>query len=487
MQTTHAPLTHPLDINRADLQSAYQAFLQAYPRYRQTAALDSLRASDYTRLDQQGHVYLDYTGGGLYAESQLNAHMAMMRDGVFGNPHSSNLTSMAMTERVEHARAYVLEYFNASPNEYLVIFTPNATGALRLVGESYPFRANDRYLLTFDNHNSVNGIREFARAKGASVDYVPLTLPDLRVDTDSLMRELDRVEDGQNRLFAYPAQSNFTGVQHSLTWIDEAHARGWDVLLDAAAFVPTNRLDLSQWHPDFVDLSFYKMFGYPTGLGCLIARKSALAKLHRPWYSGGTITFSSVMAQAHYLTPGYASFEDGTVNYLGIPAIEIGLKWIDSIGIDNIHTRVTCLTGWLIDQLLALRHANGSPLIHLYGPPNTDQRGGTIQVNFFDPHGEMWSCNDIEMIANHHRISLRAGCHCNPGAREISLNLTPDSLISCFIDKDSLSYEQFLHVINGKTTGALRSSLGIVTNFADVYTYVLFAKLFLDRPVENLS
>ena len=81
---------------------------------------------------------------------------------------------MAMTQLVEQARDYVLQYFNASPDEYMVIFTPNSTGALKLIGESYPFGPGDTYLLTFDNHNSVNGIREFARAKGATVTYVPI-------------------------------------------------------------------------------------------------------------------------------------------------------------------------------------------------------------------------------------------------------------------------------------------------------------------------
>jgi molybdenum cofactor sulfurtransferase len=121
------------------------------------------RWTNCARLDQQGHVYLDYTGGGLYAQSQLIAHMTLLSEGVFGNPHSQNPTSLAMTRLVEQARDYVLQYFNASPDEYLVIFTPNATGALRLVGESYPFGQGDNYLLTFDNHNSVNGIREYAR------------------------------------------------------------------------------------------------------------------------------------------------------------------------------------------------------------------------------------------------------------------------------------------------------------------------------------
>jgi hypothetical protein len=232
-----------------------------------------------------------------------------------------------------------------------------------------------------------------------------------------------------------------------------------------------------------VSISFYKIFGYPTGIGCLIAHHSALRKLQRPWYAGGTITFSSVLAFDHYLTPGPASFEDGTVNYLGIPAIELGLRLIESIGIDVIHTRVTCLTGWLIEQLAGLRHCCGAPLARIYGPPNTHMRGGTIQVNFFDPDGRLIDCTSVERMANEVRISLRAGCHCNPGAREVALGFTADDLRVCFKDKDSQTYEQFLHVIDGKTTGALRASLGLVTTFADVYTYVQFAKTMIDLRV----
>lgn len=263
---------------------AKETFHEAYPTFACTSLLDELRATEYARLDEQGHVYLDYTGGGLYAESQLRAHMELLCRNVFGNPHSSNPTSLAMTALVERARAYVLEFFNASPTEYAVIFTLNASGALRLVGEAYPFAPGGQYLYTSDNHNPVNGVREFARAKGASISYLPLVSPELRVDESSLFTFLDQIG-GTNSahrsscLFAYPAQSNFSGVQHPLEWVEEAHARGWDVLVDCAAFVPSNRLDLSRWHPDFVPISFYKMFGYPTGVGCLLARKAALEKL----------------------------------------------------------------------------------------------------------------------------------------------------------------------------------------------------------------
>jgi selenocysteine lyase/cysteine desulfurase len=409
--------------------------------------------------------------------------MALLNNVVFGNPHSKNLTSMAMTERVEQAREKVLDYFRASADEYMVIFTPNASGALKLVGESYPFEAGDRCLLTFDNHNSVNGVREFARAKGANITYVPILPPDLRVDTDQLIQELNAPTQAKHKLFAYPAQSNFTGVQHPLEWIAYAQSLGWDVLLDAAAFAPTNRLDLSRWHPDFVDLSFYKIFGYPTGTGCLLARKDAVTKLRRPWYAGGTITFSSVLGDGHYLTPGAAGFEDGTVNYLSIPAVELGLKFIESVGVEMIHTRVACLTAWLIEQLLTLSHSNGNPVIQLYGPANMHMRGGTVQVNFFDPDGTLFDCVDVERMANAERISLRAGCHCNPGAREAALGFTQDELTACFKDKASQTFEQFLQVIDGKTTGALRASVGMVTNFEDIYRYMQFAEGFVDRYV----
>ena len=226
------------------------------------------------------------------------------------------------------------------PEEYEVIFTPNATGALRLVGESYPFGPGSRFLLTFDNHNSVNGIRQFARARGASVSYVPLTA-DLRDHSRRGPRPPApgpgppppagrRSGPAARSLFAYPAQSNFSGVQHPLAWIAQAQAAGYDVLLDAAAFAPASQLDLSRWHPDYVSLSFYKIFGYPTGIGALLAAS-------RRWpgcAARGTPAAPSPSPRSAPKRPGEGStspgrrLQDGTVDYLGIPAVGIGLDHI---------------------------------------------------------------------------------------------------------------------------------------------------------------
>lgn len=456
----------------------FVAFLKSYPAYPTTHLIDDLRANEYARLDIGGHIYLDYTGGGLYAESQLRRHNKLLAEHVFGNPHSSNPTSQAATMLVEHAREYILKFFNADPEEYLAIFTSNASGALKLVGESYPF-ARGRYLLTFDNHNSVNGIREFANLRGAEVTYIPIALPDLRVDEEQLYQELERPSRRGHNLFAYPAQSNFSSVQHPLEWIEKAHKYGWDVLLDAAAFVPTSKLDLSKIKPDFVPVSFYKMFGYPTGIGALIARKEALGKLQRPWFAGGTITVASVQGDKYYMANGASAFEDGTIDYLNIPAVEIGLKHIESIGYDVIHERVHALTGWLLDNLTSLKHTNGTRLVQVYGPTTTHKRGGAVTVNFYDPKNQALDHRFIEQQANETNISLRTGCFCNPGAGEIALEISRVELDVCFTKpghEDRLTVDDFRSCIDGKSTGAVRISVGMISNFNDIQGFLAFAR-----------
>jgi len=467
-----------------ELQQAEEQFLAKWPAYAATGELDCLRATEFGRLDRLSHVYLDYTGAGLYGESQVREHAAFLESAVFANPHSHNPTSLEATERVERCRARILDHFNASSREYAAIFTANASGALKLVGEAFPFNSGSQYLLTFDNHNSVNGIREFARNRGAEIHYIPLTAPELRVDPDHVARYLSQGRAGTNQLFAYPAQSNFSGVQHPLEWIGQAQAKGWTVLLDAAAFVPTNRLDLSRWHPDFVSLSFYKMFGYPTGVGCLLARKEALRRLRRPWFAGGTITVASVQGDRFFLQEGASAFEDGTVDFLGIPAVEIGLRFLEGAGVERIHERCRCLSAWLMEELLARRHHDGAPLVRLYGPAHTESRGGTLTMNFLDASGSVIDHLRVEEAAARHNISLRTGCFCNPGDGEIALSISKCELTRCFGQPEVEATSRFTVddlrlCVTGKTTGAVRVSFGMASNFADAFRFAQFTTEFL--------
>ena len=208
--------------NAPSMQSEEQAFRQAYPAFESTSILETkLRATEYTCLDELEHTYLDYTGGGLYADLQLREHFELLCYHVFGNPHSQSPTSRAITELDEQARAFVLTFFQASPDEYSVSSLPIATHATRqhkLVGEAYPFRPGGQFLILADNHNSVNGIREFARAKGARVTYLPVISPELRGDASLLLSFLEHERNDTYCLFA---------IRHSRTSQASSSAGEW--------------------------------------------------------------------------------------------------------------------------------------------------------------------------------------------------------------------------------------------------------------------
>ena len=181
----------------------------------------------------------------------------------------------------------------------------------------------------------------------------------------------------------------------------------------------------------------------------------------------------------YYLADGAPAFEDGTLDYLNIPAIGIGLKHLQAIGMEVIHERVRCLTGWLLDNLTSLRHSTGEPLVRIYGPTSTEQRGGAVTVNFFDKHGFPLDHRSVEGSANQVNISLRTGCFCNPGAGEVALGISRMELAACFAQpthQQRLSLDDFRVCIDGKSSGAVRISVGMVTNFEDVQAFLIFVR-----------
>lgn len=422
----------------ASYEDRYQRFLEKYPAYAvQAGAIDEIRQKDFSRLSEQNHVYVDYTGGCLYPQSLVSSHSAQLLDNVLGNPHSTNPTSQLSTDLVESSRHAVLKYLNADPEEYTVVFTVNATAALKLVAECFPFSADSRLLLSADNHNSVGGIREQALRKGARVNFAPIKSPSLRAEEDTWLRLIRNIPrkggPDTHHLFAFPAQSNFSGVKHSLDFVAEAQKCGWKVLLDTAAFLPTNRLDLSVVKPDFCTASFYKVFGYPTGVGALVAKRSTLELLrqNKPWYCGGVVTVATLNPPVYVLADHEAAFEEGTVAYTSIPAVQKGLEYLThTVPIDMIESRVTALTDYFLRSLRTLRHQNGRRLVTVLGPADNTNRGGTVSIALWDEQGEWIFPSRIESMATEGKISLRSGCFCNPGAGEAAFGLQGTSVVA---------------------------------------------------------
>src|SRR5262245_25833301 len=109
---------------------------------------ESLRDHDFARLDRTRQVYLDHPGSAPCPDSLLQRHSEFLREQVLGNPHSENPASRTSTRWLERARSAVLRFLDADPAEYGVCFTANASAAIKLVAESFPFQPASRLLLS---------------------------------------------------------------------------------------------------------------------------------------------------------------------------------------------------------------------------------------------------------------------------------------------------------------------------------------------------
>jgi len=440
-----------------------------------------LRASEFSRLDRTGIAYLDYTGSALHPESLVRAHAALLDREVLGNPHSEHGPSRHSAELMEAARDAVLAFFNADPAVYTVCFAANATSAMKLVAEAYPFGKGRGLVLSVDNHNSINGIRELARRAGAPVRYIALDA-DLRLrNPHAALNVASREMAGG--LLAFPAQSNFSGVRHDLGLVTHAHRLGFEVLLDAAAFVPSNVLDLSEHAPDFVALSFYKMFGYPTGIGALIARRDSLGRLRRPSFSGGVVDFVSVQNDMYQLAEGARAFEDGTPDFLGICAVTHGLAFLQRVGVARIHEHVASLTMSLIDGLQRLEHRNGCAVARVYGPNAASARGGSVAFNVVGPTGHPTSYALVETRARERGVALRGGCFCNPGCAESAFGFDARRAREAMLAAahEGFTIERFAtHMERDVAVGAIRASVGMANNARDVERAIAVVASFAD-------
>ncbi|KIY91766.1 Molybdenum cofactor sulfurase [Monoraphidium neglectum] len=125
----------------------------------------------------------------------------------------------------------------------------------------------------------------------------------------------------------YPPKDNYEGRMYPLDWISK-----WLVVLDAAAHAPTHSLDLSKQKPDFVPLSFYKLFGLPTGAGALVVRREAAAVLHIEYFGGGSVLDATAEGCWRMLMPVPEGLEAGTMPFLDIISLKYGFDLFKTMG-----------------------------------------------------------------------------------------------------------------------------------------------------------
>ncbi|QCD85590.1 molybdenum cofactor sulfurase isoform X3 [Vigna unguiculata] len=483
-------------------------------------SIDQIRATEFKRLQFQDLVYLDHAGATLYSDLQMESVFNDLTSNVYGNPHSQSDSSSSTLDIVKNARLQVLDYCNASPKEYKCIFTSGATAALKLVGEAFPWNCSSSFMYTMENHNSVLGIREYALGCGAAaiaVDIEEDIHPGITGETLTTKMSLHQIQrrnvarstEGEStgdvyNLFAFPSECNFSGLRFGLDLVniikeDSSKILGissvckngqWMVLIDAAKGSATMPPDLSKYPADFVAISFYKLFGYPTGLGALIVRNDAATLLKKTYFSGGTVSASIADIDFVKRREGIEElFEDGTVSFLSIVSIRHGFKILSSLTVSAISRHVASLALYTRRMLLAMRHGNGSSVCILYGHHNSKklhhEMGSIISFNLKRPDGSWYGYREVEKLASLSTIQLRTGCFCNPGACAKYLGLSHLDLISnteaghvCWDDHD---------IINGKPVGAVRVSFGYMSTYEDAKKFVDFVASSFVSPQNHIN
>ncbi|KAJ6488903.1 pyridoxal phosphate-dependent transferase [Mycena sanguinolenta] len=399
-------------------------------------------------------------GGAIYPESLIRVHREFLSRNVLGNTHSVSNSSQLSSRCSNEARAAVLAFFSASPDEYTVVFTPNATGALRVVGESFPFTEDSSYGLGCDSHNSVHGIRGYATRRGARVCYIPSTKTggfDVPTAHRILSEQKSDSPEIAPSLFVMTGQSNITNTNTPLKTISKAASLGYYTVLDAAALAATSIISLTECPVDGMVVSFYKMFGFPTGVGALIAKKSFLRRLDRPWFAGGTVNIVQVPGKIVTRSDElHEQFEDGTINYLAPSAITDGLRFLSA------YMPVPAPASFLL--------ATSPRRLKSVGAQS--DVGSVVSLLFLTPSAEVIPNSFIEDIATRMCISLRTGCMCNTGGAAAMLGKEAE-MEQLY---DGVRMSDFERAV-GHELGVVRISLGLASNFQDVWNVIRFAEL----------
>jgi molybdenum cofactor sulfurtransferase len=331
-------------------------------------------------------------------------------------------------------------------------------------------------------------------------------------DEPNIQQWLDSTADGMTNLqhetnetityslLAYPAKDNYEGVLYPLDWVHKVHAKStshhkWLVLLDAAAYVPIHTLNLTETPADFVSMSFYKVFGYPTGLGALVLRKEAADIMHKIYFGGGAVDDATAEDLWRLLSPAPARFQDGTIDFIGIAQLQYGFDLVDTLGgMRAIHQHVSALQAWTFKHLSALQHSNKRRLLEIFGKHDTpSQQSCLFQFLVHSPNGSVVPAEDVEMEAAAAGVHLRTGCHCNPGQCLKDLGIQPQEERAAALAHNTT--HGFITVLRktqegGKTKvepvelpiGSVRASLGALSTFEDVYALVKFLQeRYVDR------
>ena len=301
------------------------------------------------------------------------------------------------TEAYEGARARVAEFINAgSKNE--VVFTRGTTSGLNFIAYGHGLNVlepGDKVVLTImEHHSNVVPWQLVSRHTGVELVYLSLN-EDFEVDLDTL----DEVLDERVRVIAVSGMSNVTGTLGPVRQLADAVA-DMDalVVVDGAQLVPHHPVDVGELGADFLVFSGHKMLG-PTGIGAMWGKPERLEALE-PTEGGGEM-ISDVHLYESRWAPVPHKFEAGTPPIAQAVGFGAAVEYLDKVGMNAVRDHEIEITRYALDRLTEV------PDLAVYGPSDTDQRGGAVSFELADIHA-----HDVATILDQYGVAVRAGHHC---------------------------------------------------------------------------
>ncbi|KAK1337756.1 LOW QUALITY PROTEIN: hypothetical protein QTO34_002389 [Cnephaeus nilssonii] len=474
------------------------AELLAFERFREASAqplaygyghgqrgLRELRAREFGRL--AGTVYLDHAGATLFPRASSGASLATSWKTF------TNISSKLTQDTVEQVRYRVLAHFRTSPEDYSVIFTAGSTAALKLVAEAFPWAprgpesSGSLFCYLTDSHTSVVGMRTVAAARNAT--SIPVRPEDMR-SAEKRGAAASDPDCQLPHLFCYPAQSNFSGTRYPLSWVGEVtsgrrcpRARTGAVVRAAGRGLLREHLPAGPvaHQADFVSLSFYKIFGFPTGLGALLVHRRAAPLLRKTYFGGGTA--AAYLAGEDFYIP--RPFEDGTIPFLDVIALKHGFDALERLtgGMENVQQHTFTLAQYTYTALRSLRYPSGAPVVRIYSDSafcSPEVQGPVINFNVLDANGCVVGYSQVEKMASLFNIQVRTGCFCNTGACQRHLGIS-DEMVKKHLQAGHVCGDD-VDLVDGQPTGSVRISFGYMSTLEDAQAFLKFIIATRLRP-----
>ena len=374
-------------------------------------------------------VYLDSSNS-----SQKPLSVLKSLDNFYKNEFSNigrSIHSLAVnaTNKFEETRLNVKNFINANSKEE-IIFTKNATESINLIATTFgnkEIKKGDEILITeLEHHSNYVPWHYLRENKGAIIKFAPIN-----DEGDIIIEKLKELITSKTKIIAVTHLSNVTGTIVPIKDIVEiAKKKNIPVLVDGCQSAPHIKIDVKDLDCDFYAISCHKVYG-PTGVGILYAKKKWLEKL--PPFIGGGGMISEVKKDKITYAPLPEKYEAGTMPTAEVVAFNESIKFINSIGIENVIKHENEITSYALEKLKKINSVN------IIGNPKNKAGVISFTIKGIHPH-------DISTIVDEQGVAIRAGHHCCQILHQ-RLNLTATARASIGIYNTKEDIDILCHAI----------------------------------------